>query len=68
MPKLKSKRGAAKRFRQTKSGKVKLTSCARGHLLRHKSQKQKRRLRKIKYAHTAMEKTVKVLLPYGAPK
>jgi large subunit ribosomal protein L35 len=46
MPKMKSNRGAAKRFRVTASGKIKRHSSHHGHILTKKSSKRKRNLRK----------------------
>lgn len=46
MPKKKTKKSAAKRFRKTASGKLKMTRPGRGHLLSGKSGKRKRHLRK----------------------
>ena len=68
MPKIKSKRAAIKRFRTTKTGKVKVMSSGKSHLLRNKTQKQKRRLRKIKYAHPTMMSRMNRLMPNGAAK
>jgi len=45
MPKLKTHRGAAKRFRKTASGAVKRRGAYRNHILTKKSPKQKRQLR-----------------------
>lgn len=45
MPKLKSHRGAAKRFRKTGSGRIKRKRAYRNHILTKKSTKQKRKLR-----------------------
>jgi large subunit ribosomal protein L35 len=45
MPKLKSHRGASKRFRKTASGAVKRRGAYRNHILTKKSTKQKRHLR-----------------------
>lgn len=45
MPKLKSHRGAQKRFRTTASGKVKCRRANRNHILTKKAPKQKRQLR-----------------------
>ena len=45
MPKLKSHRGAAKRFRKTGSGLIKRRRAFRNHILTKKSSKQKRHLR-----------------------
>ena len=48
MPKMKSNRGAAKRFRTTASGKIKRHSSHHSHILTKKSTKRKRNLRKEK--------------------
>ncbi len=45
MPKLKSHRGAQKRFRKTASGAIKRRGAYRNHILTKKSTKQKRHLR-----------------------
>jgi large subunit ribosomal protein L35 len=45
MPKLKSHRGACKRFRKTASGAIKRRGAYRNHILTKKSTKQKRHLR-----------------------
>lgn len=45
MPKLKSIRGAAKRFKKTGSGRIKRRSAFRNHILTKKSSKRKRQLR-----------------------
>jgi large subunit ribosomal protein L35 len=45
MPKLKTNRGACKRFRKTASGAIKRRGAYRNHILTKKSTKQKRRLR-----------------------
>lgn len=46
MPKVKSRRGAAKRFKITGSGKIKREKAFRSHMLNCKSRKRKRSLRK----------------------
>jgi len=46
MPKMKSNRGAAKRFRVTATGKIKKHSSHHSHILTKKSAKRKRNLRK----------------------
>ncbi|MCL1802964.1 MAG: 50S ribosomal protein L35 [Eubacteriaceae bacterium] len=46
MPKMKSHRGASKRFRVKKSGIIKRSSAYKNHMLNKKAQKRKRRLRK----------------------
>ena len=49
MPKIKTHRGAAKRFSITKNGKVKMNQAFRRHILTKKSTKRKRQLRKQAY-------------------
>ena len=46
MPKMKTKRGAAKRFKVTGSGKIKRKKAYKSHILTKKSRKRKRSLRK----------------------
>jgi large subunit ribosomal protein L35 len=48
MPKMKTNRGAAKRFKRTASGGYKARSANRNHILTKKSQKRKRNLRGTK--------------------
>lgn len=64
MPKLKTHRGAAKRFSLTKTGKVKRSKAYKSHILTKKSTKRKRGLRKISYACPANEATIKKLIMY----
>lgn len=60
--KLKSKRGAAKRFKLTASGKVKRGSSMRRHILTKKSTGRKRGLRKPKLVSDADESAVRSML------
>jgi len=46
MPKMKTHRGSAKRFKRTGSGKLKRSHAFTSHLFSNKTQKQKRKLRK----------------------
>ena len=62
MPKMKTHRGAAKRFKVTKKGKVKYRKGFRNHILTHKSKKRKRRLRKDGYLEPQDAKNIKRLL------
>ncbi len=64
MPKMKTHRGAAKRFRVTKSGKVKRAKAYKSHILNKKSSKRKRNLRKGTYVCAAEAKNIKMLIPY----
>jgi len=65
MPKIKTNRSAAKRFKKTKTGKLKKRSANRGHVLGKKKRKRKRALRKSGYVSKADEKKIRRLLPYG---
>ena len=65
MPKIKTNRAAAKRFRKTGTGKfVYKKSCA-GHILTKKSTKRKRSLRQSHIIDKTNEKEIKLLLPNG---
>lgn len=65
MPKIKTKRGAAKRFSFTKRGKVKMKRSKLRHILTSKTRKQKRRLRHGQIASAADMARLRQLLPYG---
>ncbi len=64
MPKLKTNRGAAKRFRPTASGGFKRNQSCRRHILTKKSTKRKRHLRAPILVDGADVKMIKRLLPY----
>lgn len=64
MPKLKTNRGAAKRFKRTASGLFKRHQSCRRHILTKKSSKRKRFLRAPSLIHEADQHAVKRLLPY----
>ena len=64
MPKMKSKRGAAKRFKATASGKIKRRKGWKSHLLEWKSPKRRRRLRKASLVSKEDARRIKRLLPY----
>lgn len=64
MPKMKTHRGAAKRFKVSKNGKVKFRRAYRSHLLTCKTPKQKRQLRAGSYLCDADAKRIKKLIPY----
>jgi large subunit ribosomal protein L35 len=64
MPKMKTKRGAAKRFKVTGSGRVKRSRAYRRHILTTKSRKKKRQLRRGGMVAPANERAVKSLIPY----
>jgi large subunit ribosomal protein L35 len=65
MPKLKTKRGAAKRFKFTGGGKVKRSKAYFSHILTKKNAKRKRDLRQAGLIDKADLKNVKRLIPYG---
>lgn len=65
MPKMKSNRGAAKRFTILKSGKIKRKKAYHSHILTSKSAKRKRNLRHDTLIDTTNAKQVRLLLPYG---
>ncbi|MDR1599714.1 MAG: 50S ribosomal protein L35 [Oscillospiraceae bacterium] len=65
MPKQKTHKGAAKRFRLTKSGMLKRACAFRNHMLGGKSSKQKRNLRKGGYVDPSQAGTMKKLIPYA---
>ena len=63
MPKMKSHRGAAKRFKKTGSGKYKRSHAFTSHILGKKSPKRKRNLRKSEMVTSTEGKMLKKLLP-----
>jgi len=62
MPKMKSQRGAAKRFRATATGKVKRGHSHASHILTKKSAKRKRNLRKPDYVSDGDERRTKRMI------
>ncbi len=64
MPKMKTHRGAAKRFALTASGKIKRGKAYRSHILTKKSTKRKRNLRQGGYIAECEAKNVRNLIPY----
>ncbi len=64
MPKLKTNRGAAKRFRITGTGKVRTKRAFARHILTKKSANRKRALRRPKLISQADMKGIKRLMPY----
>ena len=64
MPKMKTNRAAAKRFKLTAKGKLKHRKAYRSHILTSKSPKRKRQLRKDTYVDASNVKQVKRLCPY----
>ena len=64
MPKLKTKRAVAKRFKITGSGQLKRHKCNTQHILGKKSTKRKRNLRKATVVDSTNLKNVRKSLPY----
>jgi large subunit ribosomal protein L35 len=64
MPKMKTHRGAAKRFKKTGTGKLKRSHAYTSHLFGNKSQKQKRKLRKAAIVSSGDYKRIRELLTY----
>ena len=65
MPKMKTNRGAAKRFKKTASGGFKRGHAFKSHILTKMKQKRKRGLRGTDMIDSADQKMVKRLLPYS---
>lgn len=63
--KLKTHKGASKRFKLTGSGKVKRSRASGNHLLTKKSSRRKRALKQAALVHESNERNVKKLIPYG---
>ncbi|MFO1036853.1 MAG: 50S ribosomal protein L35 [Geminicoccaceae bacterium] len=65
MPKMKSKRSAAKRFTFTGTGKVKFARAFHRHIMTGKSQQSKVQQRKAGYLSEGDATLVRLMLPYG---
>jgi len=65
MPKMKTHKSSAKRFKVSSSGKVIRSKAYKSHILTKKTAKRKRNLRKDTTVSSAEAKNVKVLLPYS---
>ncbi len=65
MPKLKTHKGAAKRFRTTATGKIKRGHSHARHILTKKTNKRKRNLDLDTYVSEGDQKRVETMLPYG---
>jgi large subunit ribosomal protein L35 len=65
MPKIKTNRAAAKRFRKTATGKFKAGHAFKSHILTKKSTKRKRGLRAPNHIHESDRKSVARMLPYA---
>lgn len=64
MPKIKTNRAAAKRFKKTATGKLKRNKAYKSHILTKKSTKRKRNLRKPTVTDATNVKNMKKVLPY----
>ena len=64
MPKIKTKRAAAKRFTKTGSGNLKRNKAYKSHILTKKSTKRKRNFRQAAMTDATNVKTMKKILPY----
>ncbi len=64
MPKMKTHRGAAKRFSKTGTGKIKRQRAFHSHILTKKTTKQKRGLRGTKIMHPSDAANIAVVIPY----
>jgi large subunit ribosomal protein L35 len=64
MPKIKTNRAAAKRFRTTKTGIIKRSKAYMSHILTTKTRKRKRRLRLSDTVNPADAKNIRKLIPY----
>jgi large subunit ribosomal protein L35 len=65
MPKIKTNRSAAKRFKKTGTGKIVYHKAFGSHILSTKSRKRKRSLRKSPIVDPSNMRTLKLLLPNG---
>ncbi len=64
MPKMKTHRGSAKRFKKTGSGKLKRSHAFTSHLFSNKSEKQKRHLRKGALVSKGDQKRIEQMVTY----
>ncbi|MDG5467105.1 50S ribosomal protein L35 [Deltaproteobacteria bacterium IMCC39524] len=64
MPKIKTNRGAAKRFRKTGTGKIRRNKAFTSHILTKKSTKRKRDLRQSTLVDKCDAKNIRCLIPY----
>ena len=64
MPKLKTSRAAAKRFKKTGTGKLVRNKAYKSHILTKKTTKRKRNLRKATITDPTNAKNMKKILPY----
>ena len=62
MPKMKTRKTVAKRFKLTGTGKIKMMHDGKGHILTIKSRKRKRNLRKTGYVSKQYERNIKEMI------
>jgi large subunit ribosomal protein L35 len=65
MPKLKTKSGAAKRFKITGKGRIKRTQANLRHILTKKSTKRKRQLRGTTEVFSGDQRAIRTMMPYA---
>jgi len=65
MPKIKTNRSAAKRFKRTGTGKYLYSKSFQNHILTSKTTKRKRSLRRTRVLHPSNARMVRLLLPNG---
>ena len=65
VPKMKTNRAAAKRFRVSASGRVRRSKAGGNHGMQEKSRKRLRRLRQNDMVSKSFQKRIKLMLPYG---
>ncbi|MCV3212642.1 50S ribosomal protein L35 [Plectonema radiosum NIES-515] len=64
MPKLKTRKAAAKRFRVTATGKIMRRKAFKNHLLQHKTASKKQKLSKMAVVKECDAENVRLMLPY----
>lgn len=67
MPKMKTNKAAAKRFRISGTGRVRRPKCGANHFMGNKNSTRLRRLRQNDMVDGAFEKRIQALFPYGRP-
>ena len=67
MPKMKTHKGAARRFKVTGTGQIMRTKHMKSHFRRKKSSRVKQQFDRMLPLHPSQEKNVSRLLPYGLP-
>ena len=65
MPKMKSKKSAAKRFKVRPGGSIKRGQAFKRHILTKKSTKRKRKLRGTTNVHDSNKRAIRAMLPYS---